>query len=100
MKYLELRDQDMHTRAKAQIKECYEKNKEGDPNFKSLTTSLKARLKQTVGDVYWKVRCCYNYRNTKLTVPYNLNTQKAHDYFDHFFRQKKGGQGGTIAGGH
>lgn len=55
MKYLEQRDQEMHTRAKAQIKECYEKNKQGDPNFKSLTTSMKARLKQTVGDVYWKV---------------------------------------------
>ena len=63
MKYLEQRDQDMHTRAKAQIKECYEKNKQGDPNFKSLTTSLKARLKPTVGDVYWKVSCCHTYRN-------------------------------------
>ena len=62
MKYLEQRDQDMHTRAKAQIKECYEKNKQGDPNFKSLTTSLKARLKQTVCDVYWKVSA-HNYRN-------------------------------------
>mmetsp|Transcript_33034 Transcript_33034/g.78904 ORF Transcript_33034/g.78904 Transcript_33034/m.78904 type:complete len:873 (+) Transcript_33034:340-2958(+) len=71
MKYLEQRDQEMHTRAKAQIKECYEKNKQGDPNFKSLTTSMKARLKQTVGDVYWK---------------------KAHDYLDHFLKQKKGGQ--------
>ena len=70
MKYLEQRDQDMHTRAKAQIKECYEKNKQGDPNFKSLTTSMKARLKQTVGDVYWKVGCCYNYRN----IAYQANS--------------------------
>ena len=72
MKYLEQYDKDMHTRAKAQIKECYEKNKQGDPNFKSLTVSLKARLKQTVGDVYWKVSCCYNHCNcpAKLTVPF------------------------------
>ena len=79
MKYLEQRDQDMHTRAKAQIKECYEKNKQGDPNFKSLTTSMKARLKQTVGDVYWK---------------------KAHDYLDHFLKQKKGGQARQHAAQH
>ena len=77
MKYLEQRDQDMHTRAKAQIKECYEKNKQGDPNFKSLTTSMKARLKQTVGDAYWK---------------------KAHDYLDHFLKQKKAGQARQHAG--
>ena len=67
MKYLELRDQDMHTRAKAQIKKCYEKNKQGDPNFKSLTGSMKARLKETVGDVYWKVRCCCNYQLSQLS---------------------------------
>ena len=44
----------MHVKAKAQIKECYEKNKTGDPNFRSLTTSMKARLRQTVGETYWK----------------------------------------------
>jgi hypothetical protein len=57
----------MHVEAKAQIKMCYEKNKIGDPNFQSLTTSMKARLRQTVGESYWK---------------------KAHDYLDHFLKQK------------
>ena len=57
----------MHIRAKAEIKECYEKNKNGDPQFKSLTQSMKARLRATVGESYWK---------------------KAHDYLEHFFRQK------------
>lgn len=58
----------MHAAAKAQIKECYEKNKSGDPQFKSLTISMKARLRSTVGELYWK---------------------KAHDYLDHFLKQKK-----------
>ena len=58
----------MHATAKAQIKECYEKNKSGDPQFSSLTTSMKARLRATVGESYWK---------------------KAHDYLDHFLRRKK-----------
>mmetsp|Transcript_9528 Transcript_9528/g.23271 ORF Transcript_9528/g.23271 Transcript_9528/m.23271 type:complete len:943 (-) Transcript_9528:46-2874(-) len=68
MKYLEQRDVNMHAQAKAQIKECYEKNKSGDPQFRSLTTSMKARLRSTVGESYWK---------------------KAHDYLDHFLKQKK-----------
>lgn len=53
----------MHVKAKATIKECYEKKKSGDPAFRSLTSSMKMRLRQTVGELYWK---------------------KAHDYLDHF----------------
>jgi hypothetical protein len=63
MKYLEQRDPNMHAAVKAIIKECYEKNKSGDPQFRSLTTSMKARLHSTVGELYWK---------------------KAHDYLDHY----------------
>lgn len=58
----------MHLLAKTQIKECYEKNKAGDPAFRSLTTSMNTRLRATVGDVYWK---------------------KAQDYLEHFIRQKQ-----------
>ncbi|KAL7428759.1 hypothetical protein ACHAXH_000896 [Discostella pseudostelligera] len=68
MKYLEQRDPQMHLLAKTQIKECYEKNKAGDPAFRSLTTSMNTRLRATVGDVYWK---------------------KAQDYLEHFIRQKQ-----------
>jgi hypothetical protein len=63
MKYLEQCDPNMHAAVKAIIKECYEKNKSGDPQFRSLTMSMKARLRSTVGELYWK---------------------KAHDYLDHF----------------
>jgi len=56
----------MHVKAKATIKECYEKNKSGDPAFRSLTNSMYTRLRQTVGEVYWK---------------------KAQDYLDHFLKQ-------------
>lgn len=57
----------MHLLAKTQIKECYEKNKAGDPAFRSLTTSMNTRLRATVGDVYWR---------------------KAQDYLEHFLRHK------------
>jgi len=70
MKYLEQRDAKMHSAAKAQIKECYEKNKAGHEGFKSLTTSMKVRLRSTVGENYWK---------------------KAQDYLDHFLKQKRKG---------
>jgi len=69
MKYLEQRDKEVHTRAKTQIKECYEKNKAGDPNFASLTISMKSTLRAVVGEVYWK---------------------KAEDYLQHFLQSKKG----------
>mmetsp|Transcript_38311 Transcript_38311/g.80338 ORF Transcript_38311/g.80338 Transcript_38311/m.80338 type:complete len:238 (+) Transcript_38311:168-881(+) len=70
MKYLEQRDRIMHSRAKAEIKMCYEKSKSGgDPMFESLTTSLEVRLRYTVGERYWK---------------------KAHDYLDLLVKQNKG----------
>mmetsp|Transcript_25309 Transcript_25309/g.41120 ORF Transcript_25309/g.41120 Transcript_25309/m.41120 type:complete len:82 (+) Transcript_25309:316-561(+) len=60
----------MHSRAKAEIKMCYEKSKSGgDPMFESLTTSLEVRLRYTVGERYWK---------------------KAHDYLDLLVKQNKG----------
>ena len=62
----------MHIKAKAQIKECYEKKKSGDPNYSSLTTSMNIRLRQTVGETHWKV---------------------AHDYLDHFLQQKMKSKG-------
>ena len=58
----------MHRTAKAAIKECYEKNKSGDPQYQSFYTSMKARLHATVGETHWK---------------------KAHDYLYHFLAQKK-----------
>ncbi|KAL7496761.1 hypothetical protein ACHAWT_004908 [Skeletonema menzelii] len=68
MKYLEQRDPEKHAQAKREIKECYERNKNGDPEYQSLTQSMKARLKVTVGEMYWS---------------------KAHNYLDHFFKQKQ-----------
>ena len=67
-RYLEQRDKEMHQKAKAKIKECYERNKNGDPEFKSLTQSMRSHLRNTVGEKYWK---------------------KAHDCMDHFLCQKQ-----------
>ena len=55
-RYLEQRDATMHANANAVIKECYEKNKAGDPEYSgSLTVIMKARLRATVGEAYWKM---------------------------------------------
>ena len=57
----------MHIKVKALILSfVQEKNKSGDPNY--LPLSMKERLRQTVGEVYWK---------------------KAQDYLDHFLKLKK-----------
>jgi len=66
----------MHARAKQVIKECYERNKAGDAAYKSLTQSMKTRLRASVGETYWK---------------------KAHDYLAHFFKQKQLQQQGPGA---
>ena len=78
-RYLEQRDAPMHARAKAEIKDCYERNKNGDPAYKSLTQSMKARLKNTVGDEYWR---------------------KAHSYLEHFFKQKQKERARTVEQPH
>jgi len=58
----------MHTKAKAVIKECYERNLARDPNYPSLVHSMKTRLRETVGEQYWK---------------------KAEDYLNYFLRSKR-----------
>ena len=77
MKYLEQRDAAMHKKAKDQIKECYEKNKQGDPAFRSLPSSMMVRLRSTVGELYWK---------------------KAHNYLDHFLKEGRKGGSSSSSG--
>ena len=67
MKYLESKDAAMHQRAKQAIKDCAEKNKMGDPNYASLTLSMREQLRQVVGEQYWR---------------------KAEDYLKHFLQTK------------
>ena len=54
MKYLEQKDVKMHSRAKEVIRECAKKNKDGNPQFASLSASMQAHLKKLVGAAYWK----------------------------------------------
>jgi len=54
IKYLEQKDKEMHARAKSIIKDCAERNKRKEPGYESVTNSMKKRLRQLVGDTYWK----------------------------------------------
>ncbi len=67
-RYLLQQDPNMFAAAKALIEECCEKSKSGDPQFRCICTSTKARLKSTVGEFHWK---------------------KAQDYVDHLLKQKR-----------
>jgi len=44
----------MHVQAKTNIKDCIERNKWKEPGYESITKSMKRRLKDLVGDHYWK----------------------------------------------
>ena len=67
MKYLEAKDPSLHQRAKLVIKTCAERNKAKDPEYKSLTAAMQTKLRECVGEVYWK---------------------KADEYLKHFLRSK------------
>jgi hypothetical protein len=54
MKYLEQKDPEMHMRAKQVIRECAERNKNKEHGYESVTASMKTRLRETVGEQYWK----------------------------------------------
>ena len=66
--YILQHDSNIYAAAKAQVKECCEKSKSGDSQFRCIYTSTKACLRSTVGEFYWK---------------------KAHDYLDHLLNQKR-----------
>eukprot|EP00536_Pseudo-nitzschia_multiseries_P012532 jgi/Psemu1/326876/estExt_fgenesh1_pg.C_4840003 len=68
IKYLEQKDQRMYNDAKKIIKDCAERNKRKEPGYESVTISMKRRLKELVGEHYWK---------------------KATDYLIHFLEQKR-----------
>jgi hypothetical protein len=53
LKYLERKDPPMHARAKLVIRKCAESRKRREKGFESLTTTLKKRLRETVGEAYW-----------------------------------------------
>ncbi|CAJ1953292.1 unnamed protein product [Cylindrotheca closterium] len=54
IKYLEQKDPNMHRQAKVIIKDCAERNKKQEPGYQSVTASMKTRLKELVGESYWR----------------------------------------------
>ena len=82
MKYLEQKDQSMHARAKEVIRDCAKKNKEGNPAYSSLSTSMQSHLKQLVGEIYWKkaedyLRQYLHTQYVKKGVPHEEAKRKA-----------------------
>jgi hypothetical protein len=54
IKYLEGKDKALHHKAKLVIKDCAERNKRGERGYESVTMAMQRRLKDLVGDTYWK----------------------------------------------
>lgn len=54
MTYLEVKRCTMYSRAKEEMIDCAKKNEHGYPGYSSLSASMQFRLKELVGDVYWK----------------------------------------------
>jgi len=54
LKYLEHKNKRMHSEAKVIIGECVSRNKKQEPGYESVTSAMKHRLKDLVGEHYWK----------------------------------------------
>jgi hypothetical protein len=54
MKYLQQKDPAMHAQVTVIMKDCAKRNKRQEPGYESLTASMKKRLKEEVGENYWK----------------------------------------------
>jgi len=54
LNYLAQKDNQMYVQAKINIKDCFERNKRKESGYESITESMKRRLKDLVGDHYWK----------------------------------------------
>ena len=78
MKYLEQKDPQMHQKAKLIIKDCAERNKRQERGYESVTASMRSRLKQLVGEQYWK---------------------RAESYLKHFLEQRAKGASSDKPGG-
>lgn len=67
MKYLETKDPPLHSKVKAIIKDCADRNRRKEVGFESVTAAMRIQLRKVVSDVYWK---------------------KAEDYLKHFLKEK------------
>lgn len=54
MKYLEIHNAIMHGQAKGIIKDCATKKKQGDLANANLGVNMQFRLRELVGEEYWK----------------------------------------------
>ncbi|KAL3914230.1 MAG: hypothetical protein SGARI_000232 [Bacillariaceae sp.] len=54
IKYLEQKDKALHQKAKLVIKDCADRNKRGEKGYESVTIAMQRRLKDLVGETYWK----------------------------------------------
>lgn len=54
LQYLTRVDPKLRIEAQNALKDCHLKNRNGDPNYKSLVDSIERRLRLAVGEVHWK----------------------------------------------
>jgi len=54
LKYLEHKNKRMHSEAKVVIGDCVSRNKKQEPGYESVTSAMKHRLKDLVGEHYWQ----------------------------------------------
>ena len=54
LKYVKQKNHQMYVQAKAIIKDCVSKNRRREQGYESVTVAMRDRLKDLVGDHYWR----------------------------------------------
>jgi len=65
LKYIEHKNKQMHTEAKAIIKECVARNQQQESGYESVTAAMQSQLKELVGDHYWARASAHYYEHVR-----------------------------------
>lgn len=75
LKYLEHKNKRMHSEAKVIIGDCVSRNKKRERGYESVTSAMKRRLKDLVGEHYWQRAKAHFFDHVKRNRNSNSNNR-------------------------
>jgi hypothetical protein len=74
MKYLMRKDEPLYLKAKAIVRDCVHRHRNGDQKYRSLSKSIQTCLKNEIGITYWKRAESYVGKHLLTTDDFNPTT--------------------------
>jgi len=98
IKYLEKKDPGLHKQARSIIKDCADRNRRKEPGYESVTAAIRERLKELVGEAYWK-RTEAHFEQYQIQVRQRQQPQQQRESRQDSSSQPPGGSGSGSSGG-